>query len=120
MSQVSPLPVEEWRLRFLSGDHAGKAVALSRLPGFATDKSVRIGRDKGWATLTLNDSKISGRHCVLRVRDGQLELRDGADGSTASANGTLVGGRPIAPDRWSRIDPQRGFQVGGVRIVIAG
>lgn len=120
MSQVSPLPVEEWRLRFLSGEHAGKAVALARLPGFAARKSVRIGRDKGWATLTLNDSKVSGRHCELRVRDGQLELRDGADGASASANGTSIDGRKVAHDRWTRVDSGRTVQVGGVRIVIGG
>lgn len=119
MSPVSAVPVEEWRLRFLTGPHARRSIPLAKIPGFTTSRTIRIGRDRNWANLPLNDPQISGQHCILRIRDQRLELRDGGDDGRPSANGTHVGGRKISSQVWTGLDPERGFQVGTVRIVLA-
>lgn len=119
MSRVSPIPPDEWRLRFLSGEYAGRSILLAKIPGFTAQKQIRIGRDRQWANLALNDQRISSQHCVLRIRNQMVEIQDGNGAGRPSANGTYCDTRRIPHDAWTPIDPAKGFQIGGIRIIVA-
>jgi len=97
---------QTWVLRFASGAYAGKKLSLGQLRGFAQRPEIRIGRDRDWANLAINDPGLSARHCVVRVIEGRIEVRD------ASANGTFIGERRLQPGRWVRWDPARPLRVG--------
>lgn len=117
MSRIPARPPAEWRLRFLNGPHAGRSIALGRIPGFADQQAIRIGRDRDWANMALNNSRLSGRHCILRVQGNGLEIRDGS-GAGQSANGTYLQERRIPGDRWTAVEPGQMIRAGETRLVL--
>ena len=77
------------RIQGVSGYFAGRR--------FAVSGQVRIGRNPNGNDLVYpeNTPGISGSHCMLFIRDGQLYLQD-----VGSSNGTfLSGGRRLAPNQ---------------------
>lgn len=76
---------EAWYLQGLSGELAGRRIALSE------GSVLRAGRDASRASLVLGNSpKVSGLHCEFRLQAGRLSVRD-----LGSTNGTLVDARRI-------------------------
>ncbi|WP_028095705.1 FHA domain-containing protein [Pseudodonghicola xiamenensis] len=100
MSNATAQPPAQWRLAFHSGAYHGRQIALGKLAGFTQSGQIRIGRDAAWANLKLPDGQISGRHCQIRIAANRIEIRDGSDGKTRSANGTFLGRKEVPPDRW--------------------
>ena len=74
------------KLKVLKGSGAGKEIKIP------TPKGV-VGRDEDCHLRPKSDA-ISRRHCILYVRDGQLQIRD-----LKSKNGTFVNGDRIKEDR---------------------
>lgn len=101
MSPLLPGTAEHWRLRFASGPHAGKSIALTRIPGFtATAPDIRIGRDGAWANMPIEDPSISKRQCRLRAVGNRMEVMDGGDAQGGSTNGTYLGTRRLPVGKW--------------------
>lgn len=57
---------------------------------FTIKDRMTIGRDKGCQLSLADDSALSGRHCSILYRDGNVYIRD-----EESTNGTFVNGVPI-------------------------
>ncbi len=76
----SALSVRRCRLEVVAGADVGTVIELAQ-PAFV------IGRAGGSADLALNDPKVSGLHCELRLEAGGYRLRD-----LSSTNGTYVRG----------------------------
>ena len=77
------------RIQGVNGYFAGRR--------FAVSGQVRIGRNPNGNDLVYpeNTPGVSGSHCMLFIRDGQLYLQD-----VGSSNGTfLSGGRRLAPNQ---------------------
>lgn len=77
------------RIQGVSGYFAGRR--------FAVSGQIRIGRNPSGNDLVYpeNTPGVSGSHCMLFIRDGQLYLQD-----VGSSNGTfLSGGRRLAPNQ---------------------
>lgn len=84
-----PAPAQDLRIQGESGAFAGRR--------FAINGQVRIGRDPGGNDLVYPDGTpgISGRHCVVTLRGGQVTLTD-----LGSSYGTfLAGGQKLAPNQ---------------------
>ena len=103
---AGPAPVETGRaarrtalpgkLEVIAGPHKGMTAHLVEGRMFPKDGLFRIGRDPAWADLVLSkDARISGRHCFLAARGGQLAVADGNGAGGASTNGTIVDGRRL-------------------------
>lgn len=101
------------RIAFLNGRLAGRSVGLGKLPGYAPKDPIRIGRDRKWAQVPLDDPGVSGRHCLLRVEGGLACVLD-----LGSQNGTLINGRPVAAQKWSAVPPGAEISVAGLRLVL--
>ena len=69
------------RLIAIAGPLEGQVIPL--------DAELTVGRDRG-NTLSIDDSVISRRHCVLECEGGSWRLRD-----LNSTNGTYVNGLPV-------------------------
>ncbi len=115
---VSPLapksrrPLPEWQLQVASGPERGKTITFGRTRGFQNNKSIKIGRDSGWADLPLSSANnVSGQHAVLMVRDGGLKIMD--NGST---NGTSLNGKRIPPKKWVNLSAVDHFFVADVKV----
>ncbi|KQB12748.1 FHA domain-containing protein [Rhodobacter capsulatus] len=106
-------PTAARRIAFLNGRLAGRSVALGKLPGYAPAAPIRIGRDRKWAQLPLDDPRVSGQHCLLRVEGGMAHVRD-----LGSQNGTLINGRPVTPQKWSAVPPGAEISVAGLRLLL--
>ncbi|HSR99328.1 MAG TPA: FHA domain-containing protein, partial [Kofleriaceae bacterium] len=82
MTSFAGLPrtvnVRRCRLEVVAGVDAGKRIELAQ-------PSIMIGRTG--ADLTINDPKVSGLHCELRLQADGYRLRD-----LGSTNGTHVKG----------------------------
>ncbi|HUQ06695.1 MAG TPA: sigma 54-interacting transcriptional regulator [Kofleriaceae bacterium] len=74
------LSVRRCRLEVVAGPDVGAIVELAQ-------PAMVIGRAGGSADLALNDPKVSGLHCELRLEAGGYRLRD-----LSSTNGTFVRG----------------------------
>ncbi len=74
------LSVRRCRLEVVAGPDTGAVVELAQ-------PAIVIGRAGGSADLALNDPKVSGLHCELRLEAGGYRLRD-----LSSTNGTHVRG----------------------------
>ncbi len=114
-SPMAPRPVLLWRLVVQTGPDRGKSLVFNQVKGLKSSRQIKIGRDSGWADLTLTRSKgASGKHCILQIAKGnQLQIRD-----MGSSNGTWVRGRQIAPDKPVRLGPVSQFRVGDVWIAV--
>ncbi len=114
-SPMAPRPIKMWRLAVSSGPDQGKSIVFRDVPGIASTHQIKIGRDSGWADLSLERSKkASGQHCVIQIAKGnQLYLRD-----LGSSNGTFIGGRQIRPEKPTRLGMNSRFRVGDVWISI--
>lgn len=112
-------PMPEWRLRFLSGALRGKASRLGKIPSFAKSGAIRFGRDRGWADVKLiRDQRVSGQHCILFVKSGQLYLRDGNEAGAGSSNGTFLEGRKLAPGEVRAVGTAQSFSIANVKVSI--
>ncbi|KAB2906578.1 MAG: FHA domain-containing protein [Kofleriaceae bacterium] len=76
----SSLSVRRCRLEVVAGADVGTVIELAQ-------PAIVIGRAGGSADLALNDQKVSGLHCELRLEAGGYRLRD-----LSSTNGTYVRG----------------------------
>ena len=84
------------KLKVLKGSGAGKEIKIP------TPKCV-VGRDEDCHLRPKSDA-ISRRHCILYVRDGQLQIRD-----LKSKNGTFVNGDRIKEDRVLKVGDKVNF-----------
>ncbi|MEM8750006.1 MAG: FHA domain-containing protein [Pseudomonadota bacterium] len=99
-----------WELVVLTGAHAGTRLALRNTAVMSS--VLKIGRDTAWADLDLNrDNLISGRHCVLQVRSGVLQIADHAVLGKPSTNGTFVNRRRLEGKSWHKLDRVNEFRV---------
>jgi pSer/pThr/pTyr-binding forkhead associated (FHA) protein len=56
-----------------------------------------VGRDAGCAVRLVNSDAIAGRHCQLRLEDGQLSVEDLGSGTTALNGRPVQGKQPVSP-----------------------
>jgi hypothetical protein len=71
-----------------------------------------IGREEG-SEIQLEDQRVSHRHALLRVRDGDITIED-----MSSTNGTRVNGADIRHE--TPIGPGDQIDVGGVELLVEG
>jgi hypothetical protein len=111
-------PLNEWRLIIDAPNYPRKGYVLGNLPGFKQHKAVKIGRDPKWANLVLPASltQVSGSHCVLMLRNGELVLRDWGESGKGSRNGTILNGRQLRPEEWAHLGNADHFRLADVRI----
>ena len=81
-----------YRLQGLNGIYAGKRYPI--------DRTIRIGRDPARNNLVYpaSEKRISGEHCTLLLRNGDLYIQD-----SNSKNGTFVNGRRLDPGAAMRL-----------------
>ena len=96
------LNVRRCRLEVVAGPSAGTVVELAQ-------PSIVIGRAGGRADLAVDDPKVSGLHCELRLETGGYRLRD-----LSSTNGTYVRGVRVV-EAW--LSPGATIAVGKSAIV---
>ncbi|NBT44094.1 MAG: FHA domain-containing protein [Gammaproteobacteria bacterium] len=82
--QINPAPGVQLRLTAVKGRQVGKSW------GFILKDQVVLGRSSSCDVSIDDDPEISGKHCVLIFRDGQLYVSD-----AQSMNGTTVNGVSI-------------------------
>jgi class 3 adenylate cyclase len=70
------------------------------------------GREAGPELLLIRDPTISWRHCVLRLRDGRVLVRD------LSRNGTRIDGRRLVPNTEIEILPGQTLRLGDSRELV--
>ncbi|MEL6794187.1 MAG: FHA domain-containing protein, partial [Pseudomonadota bacterium] len=111
-------PIRKWRLRVASGPDQKRYLIVGQTSGFRESKTVRIGREKGWADLRLTPPFVSSRHCFIRFIGDEAEIFDyGTDGA-GSTNGTTIHGRRVPPGGSAPIGDATHFFVGKIRIDI--
>jgi Mg-chelatase subunit ChlD len=79
--QISPSPGIQLRLTVVKGGEIGKSW------GFILNERINIGRSSSCEVAVKDDPEISGKHCYLIQKDGQLFVID-----SGSTNGTTVNG----------------------------
>lgn len=111
-------PINEWRLIIEAPNSPRKSYVIGHLAGFKQHKAVKIGRDPKWSNLVLPATltQVSGSHCVLMLRNGQLVLRDWGEGGKGSKNGTVLNGRQLRPEEWAPLGNADHFRLADVRI----
>lgn len=82
---ISPAPGIQLRLTVVKGLEIGKSW------GFILKDHISIGRSSSCDVHVADDSEISGKHCALLFKDGQIFIKD-----AQSTNGTTVNGVSIA------------------------
>jgi hypothetical protein len=78
-----------YRLTVVAGPNRGESYELR-------DGETSIGRVDG-NEIILNSSKISKKHCVLIVSNGQVVLKDQGSSNGTFVNGVLTKIKPVAP-----------------------
>src|SRR5262249_34406888 len=71
-----------------------------------------IGREEG-SEIQLEDQRVSHRHAILRVRDGDVTIED-----MSSTNGTRVNGADIGHE--TPVGPGDQIDVRGVEVLVEG
>lgn len=79
-------PVNEPTRPYLQGDDG-------RLTALPADRELRVGRDAAWATLVIDDRRVSKKHAIFK-RDA-----DGVTLLDRSQRGTTVNGARVARDK---------------------
>jgi pSer/pThr/pTyr-binding forkhead associated (FHA) protein len=77
-------------------------------------RDVKLGRDPNWATVLLyrdEQSTVSGQHCILTYKGGQLFVMD--NGST---NGTFVNGQRLEPRQPYELYDSDELEVGNISL----
>ncbi len=118
-SDIAPRPVNfgKWRLRVLTGAHAGRVLLVSSAAGYRDKRMIRIGRHPTWSDLRLeNDAKVSQMHCILMQKGSAVQIVDGA--TSGSSNGTFIGKLRLKPGIRTDFGGTRRFMVADVLIEI--
>ena len=91
---TDPVSVREIRLQGIKGVFAGRR--------FSLEPEIFVGRDPQTCKLVYppKTKGISGVHCVLRVRDGDVTVED-----RGSTYGTMVNGRSLKPGEKYPLSP---------------
>lgn len=110
MAQATPQPPAQWKIIVRIPDGRSKSRALGDIAGFRRDQMIKIGRDPNWADIVLpRETQASGRHCVLRLNAGRIEVQD-----NDSSNGTRINSQRIASKTWVPLPPSGHFHAADV------
>lgn len=110
-------PIGYWKLIVYVSGRVQAKIPLAQLTSFKTTQQIKIGRDRRWSDIPLpNDTGISGRHCTITHKAGQLYIKDHGSNGQGSANGTIVNKQKIKPNSWYPIKPETVIGLAGVKI----
>jgi hypothetical protein len=106
-------PATTWLLTGF--DDEGRVVRLVARDDDLTEEEGRVvGRNPQQAQLIISDDSVSRRHARLRAKSGKLLVED-----LDSANGTLVNGERIAPNRPISVERGATIEFGAVKLTIS-
>ena len=106
-------PTTTWLLTGF--DDQGRVVRLVANDIDLTGDDGRIvGRNPQQAQLVISDDSVSRRHARLRAKSGKLVVED-----LDSANGTLVNGERIAPNRPASVERGGTIEFGAVKLTLS-
>lgn len=118
-----------WHVAVLAGPDTGWVTALSQA-GLTLGRGAPAEDEPGTAParLTLIDPLVSRHHCALRVRRGQVQVRDlgSANGTRVTADGAswrarrLLRGKLRVRGRWQTIPSEARLQLGSTVVHVRG
>lgn len=110
---IAKIAPSDIRLLYLDGKHKGRGAPLSKIPRFYPDECLRLGRDRGWSHLPIEDTTVSARHCEIAILDGSLMIRD-----LNSSQGTFLNGKRIPSNTWNSLSSTQEFALGRQRFAL--